>query len=379
MSTYLDYNASAPVAAEVVEVMNDVYRNHYGNPDSRTHEEGIAARELVEEARRQVAHLLGIEPYEVYFTSGSTESNNMAILGMAPWGKTHGKTHIIASKVEHKSILEPLAFLEKQGFRVDYVSPGPDGRIAPDQILSKVTERTLMVCLMHANNETGVIQPVQEVGAALRDTSVYFLLDGAQTCGKLVPEMRAAAYDFLSVSAHKLHGPQGIGVLAVRRKNYLLPPIQPIMLGGGQENGLRPGTVPVALVAGMGCAAELAEKTYQTWQEKTAATKEFFFKALAGSGVKYEINGTQECCMPNTLNISFPGVDSEALMLALKGTCSFSNGSACTAKDYSHSYVLEAMGLPIERIESAVRISWDVENISQGIDALIHTVNLLQN
>lgn len=378
MSVYLDYNASSPIDPRVLEVMTDVYRNHYGNPDSRTHTEGIAARELVEEARGRIAHLLGVESHEVYFTSGSTESNNMAILGMAQWGVEQGKTHIITSTMEHKSILEPIRCLEGRGFTADYIAPGADGRISAQELLRRVTDRTLMVCLMHANNETGVVQPVDEIGAVLRERDVYFLLDGAQTCGKLVPELRGLVYDFLSVSAHKFHGPQGVGILIVRRRNYKQPPIRPIMMGGGQENGLRPGTIPVALTAGMGCAAELAEREYKVWRDRTAETKRTFLTALKKSGVTFRINGDQEHCMPNTLNISFPGVDSEALMLALKGTCSFSNGSACTAKDYSHSHVLNTMGLSEEEMESAVRISWDVEEVSQGLQALIEMVRMLQ-
>lgn len=379
MSVYLDYNASSPIDREVLDLMIDIYLNHYGNADSRTHTEGTDARKYVEVARAQLAHLFGIESYEVVFTSGATESDNMAILGMEKYGIEHGKTHIITSSIEHKAILEPLHYLEGKGFMVDYVSPGSDGRIRTNDILDRIRSDTLMVCLMHANNETGVLQPIHDLGDALEQKGIFFLIDAAQTCGKLIEEIRNCKYDFLSASAHKFHGPQGVGVLVIKRKNLRMPPIVPIMFGGGQENGLRPGTLPVALIAGMGYASELAEKNNKEWRRKTNLVKEMLLEKLKNSSVKYSVNGSLIDCMSNTLNISFDGLDSEALMLAMKGVCSFSNGSACTAKDYSGSYVLKSMGLSEEGINCAVRLSWDVDyDVLTGFEKIIDRVLSLQ-
>lgn len=374
MSVYLDYNATTPVDPVVLDVMIDVYKNHYGNADSRTHSEGIYARELVENARQQIANLLDIQSHEVIYTGGATESDNIAILGLAQWGKENNKRHIVSTSIEHKAILEPLHFLENHGFEVDYILPKQTGRVEVEDVLAKVRADTLMVCMMHANNETGILQPIHEIGEALNKIGVYFLIDAAQTCGKMVRELCACKYDFLSASAHKMHGPQGIGFLVAKRKNYQFPPLKPIMYGGGQENGLRPGTLPVALIAGLGCAAQLAGGSYQKWKEVTSKTKRKLLKILSESGLTYVINGAQEYCMPNTINISFQGVDSEALMLALKGTCSFSNGSACTAKDYSSSFVLSAMGLSEERIGSAIRLSWDMQDIMDGFSEILEMV-----
>lgn len=378
MSVYLDYNASTPINLDVLQIMNDVYKNHFGNADSRTHLEGSTAKEIIEKARNQVARLLDVNPFEICFTSGATESNNIAILGMAKWGKIIGKTHIITSSIEHKAILEPIRYLESKGYDVDYLDPISDGYIDPNMIESKIRPNTLMLCLMHANNETGIIQPIREIGNLLQEKEVYYLIDAAQTFGKLVEDISSSSYNFLSASAHKFHGPQGIGVLTIRYKGSLRPPLSPIMFGGGQENGLRPGTLPVALIAGMGYAAELALKTHNEWKNRTKTIKQQVVSLIEQADIRYKINGNQKYCMTNTLNISFLGVDSEALMLALKGKCSFSNGSACTAKSYEPSHVLLRMGYNEERIESAVRLSWDVEDISIGINEIINMVKQLQ-
>lgn len=361
MSLYLDYNASTPLNPKVAELMTGLLSDKYGNADSRTHEHGTAARETVEEGRRHIAALLAIEPNEVIFTSGATESDNIAILGMASHGVNTGKKHIIATAIEHKAVLEPLNHLAKQGFDVDFVSPDESGRISADNVTSKVRKDTLMVSLMSANNETGVIQPFIEIGDTLTGSDTNFHIDAAQSCGKMVDELRKAKYDMMSITAHKMYGPQGIGALILRNRKYKKPPIKPITFGGGHENGYRPGTLPVILVAGFGKAAEIALSSYSSNWKRYEEIKVDILRILADSGVQYEINGTQKACMPNTLNVSFLGVDSEALMLTTKQYCSLSNGSACTSNDYAHSHVLTAMGLSDERIESAIRISWGFE------------------
>jgi len=376
MSIYLDYNASTPVDERVLASMISAYREYYGNSESRTHDYGNNAHNQVEIAREKVVSLIGVSKNEVVFTSGATESDNLAILGLEAYGIQEGKKHIITTSIEHKAVLEPIKVLEKRGFDVDFISPDISGRINSDHLLSKVRSDTLLVSVMHANNETGIIQPVQEIGDVLDKTETYFHIDAAQSCGKLVDEIRNLKYDLLSLTAHKMYGPQGIGALILQKKKYRKPPIHSIQYGGGHEGGLRPGTLPVALIAGLGKACEIAEEEYKKALEHYIATRAEIIKILNNSGVSYEINGTSECCMPNTLNVSFLGVDSEALMLATKQYCSISNGSACTSHDYSHSHVLTAMGLPDDRIESAIRISWGKQHFNYA--GLYNTIRVVK-
>ena len=358
MSVYLDYNATTPVDPRVLDVMIKVYRNDPGNADSRTHDFGEQARKITEHARKQVAELLDVTPEEAFFTSGSTESNNVAIQGLREYAALSGKKHIITTSIEHKSVLNTVKYMESQGFDVDYVSPDISGRVSAEDVLNRVREDTLLVSIMHVNNETGTIQPVKEIGDALAERDVLFHVDATQSCGKLVDQIRELHYDMLSLSAHKFRGPQGIGALILRRRNYRLPPVKNVYFGGQQEHGLRPGTTPVALVAGMGKACELAQNEYEEEARENQVIKNEILDLLNSEGVLYELNGDPEYCVDNTLNICFEGISSEALMLSAKQYCAISNGSACTSKSYDPSYVLIAMGIPVDRIESSVRISW---------------------
>ncbi len=362
MSIYLDYNASTPIDPRVLSVMVDVYQNHFGNADSRTHEFGESARSMTETARGQVAELLGVNKDEVFFTSGATESNNIAILGLRAFGEAKNKKHIITSSIEHKAILGAAKALSENGFEVEYVDPDESGRVNPEKLTSMIRPDTLLVSLMHVNNETGIIQPVKEIGDYLRETETLFHIDATQSCGKLIDEVRSLHYDLMSISAHKMHGPQGIGALIMRKKRYRLPPVKPIMYGGGQEHGIRPGTLPTALIAGFGETCAIAEKEAAQDNAMCCKIKESLLDLLEKSGVEYVINGDQKHCVPTTLNVSFLGVSSEALMLATKQYCGVSNGSACTSSSYSHSHVLSAMNLSDEYIESAIRISWGKES-----------------
>lgn len=362
MSIYMDYNATSPIAPEVLDVMIDVYKNYIGNADSRTHDYGVQARSIVENARKQVASLLDISPSEVFFTSGATESNNIAIQGLETYAIASKKRHIITSSIEHKAVLETVKALKKKNFKIDIVDPDSSGRVDFNTILSKVKKDTLLVSLMHVNNETGQIQPVQELGEELEKRNVLFHVDATQSCGKLVEEMRTLKYDMLSFSAHKFGGPQGIGALILKKKNYKLPPVKAITYGGQQEHGIRPGTVPVALVAGCGKACELAEIKYQDNFKKVSYIKKIILELLRSSGIEYSINGAPEFCMNNTVNVCLRGVSSEALMIMTKNNCGISNGSACTSKNYALSYVLTAMGVPVEQIEGSIRISWGADS-----------------
>ena len=374
MGIYLDYNASAPINPEVLDYMFDVYKNSYGNADSRTHDYGEEARRIVEDARSQVANLLDIGTGEVFFTSGSTESNNIAIQGLIDYAIENNKKHVITSTIEHKAVLETVKSLEKYGFEIDLVSPDESGRIAVEEVINLVKDNTLLVSIMHANNETGIIQPVKEIGDYLSEKGVLFHIDATQTCGKLIKELKELKYDMMSLSAHKLSGPQGIGALILRKKRYKLPPVKAITYGGQQEHGIRPGTIPVALVAGLGKACEIANENYEKNLTAYIERKQMVLSLIADSGLDISINGDQNYCMPNTVNISINGVESEALMLSSKQYCGISNGSACTSHDYSPSYVLTAMGLDADRISSAIRISWgadtDIGQMSENLTSL---------
>lgn len=379
MSIYLDYNASTPIDERVLEAMIVSYREYYGNADSRTHDYGQRASQKVENARKQVALLLGIQTNEVIFTSGATESNNIAVLGLEEYGQKSNKRHIITTSIEHKAVLEAANHLNKKGFEVELISPNESGRLDFSFLLSKVRPDTLLVSVQHVNNETGIIQPVKEIGDVLWKTDTLFHIDAVQSCGKLVDEIRSLHYNMLSLSAHKMHGPQGIGALALRRKENKRPALQPIVFGGGQEGGLRPGTLPVALIIGLGKACEIARHEYNDNLIKYKQNKQRIIETIAKSGIVYGINGDQAYCMDNTMNISFLGIDSEALMIATKQYCSVSNGSACTSHDYSPSHVLMAMGLLEERIESAIRFSWGNQPIELILfEKLLEAVKIQQ-
>ncbi len=372
MPVYLDYSATAPPLPEVLEAMIEVLRNNYGNAGSRTHIFGQRANEAVEQARKQIGAVLGVEKSDVIFTSGATESNNIAILGLAQWGAENGKRHIVSTAIEHKAVLEPLAHLAQRGFEVELVPVDHTGRVRVEDVLSRVREDTLMVSVMHANNETGVVQPIKAIGDELAKTSAYFHVDGAQSFGKLVDALQDCRYDLLSVSGHKIYGPQGIGALVRKPRRLKRPPIKPIAYGGGQERGLRPGTLPVALIVGFAVAAEVAHRNHPQWLNSCLDIKRSIVQQL--ELVRYEINGTTEHSLGNCLNISFTGVDSEALMIALKDHYAFSNGSACTSSSYTPSHVLTAMGLDQQRVDSALRISWGPSVTSVDLQPLVDYV-----
>lgn len=358
MSIYLDYNASAPIDPRVLDYMINIYRGTIGNADSRTHDFGDSARLIVENARKSVANILGIKSDEVFFTSGATESNNIIIQGLKEYANESGKKHIITTAIEHKAVLQTVKALKKEDFDVTIVYPDLSGRISSDDIIKKVREDTLIVSVMHVNNETGIIQPVSEIGDYLYDKETFFHIDATQSFGKLVDDLKVLKYDMLSMSAHKIYGPQGVGAMVLRKRRYKLPPVRGIMYGGQQEHGIRPGTIPVALVAGLGKACELASNSYMENEKHCKKLKKMLTELLDTSGIVYTIIGDQQFCISNTINISFTGVSAEALMLSTKEYCGISNGSACNSNSYEPSYVLAAMKIPFDTIDSSVRISW---------------------
>lgn len=376
MSVYLDFNSSAPIDRRVLDYMIDIYKNTVGNADSRTHDFGDNARKVVENARSQVARLLDINKDEVFFTSGATESNNIAIQGLKEYGLKEGKKHIITTSIEHKAVLESVKAMEKDGFEVNFLDPDFSGRVSAKTVLDAVRDDTLLVSVMHVNNESGIIQPIQEIGDALEEKKVLFHIDATQSFGKLVDELQTVKYNMLSMSAHKIGGPQGVGALVLRKHRYKLPPVKPIMYGGQQEHGIRPGTIPVALVGGLGKACEIAQIEHKKNQDKCRKIKNVLVDELKDSGLKYRFNGDQNYCIPSTMNLCIDGVSSEALMLSSKQYCSVSNGSACNSNSYKPSYVLTAMGIPEEQINNSIRISWGAEESIDEISSSFN--NLLQ-
>ena len=358
MATYLDYNASAPMDSRVLERMIEIYRSHYGNADSRTHSFGTEAKEIVAESRKTIADILKIDSNDLIFTSGSTESNNMATVGLLDYALKTGRNHFITTAIEHKSVLEAMKYMQSKGCEVDIVSPDESGRVKASQILDLVTEKTLLVSMMHVNSETGIIQPIEEVGEALSKTKTYFHIDATQSFGKLNDTLRRTKYSMMSLTAHKLGGPQGVGAIVLRRdETYRRPPIKPLLFGGQQERGFRPGTTPVALVAGFALAAKLCDQEAAEHMKKCQEIKNTFMASI--DSLDYVINGDPQYCIPSTINISFTGVDAESYFVALKDEYAFSNGSACNSGSHAPSYVLTAMGLDEKRINEAIRISWD--------------------
>ena len=353
---YLDYNATTPLDPRVFEAMREWYAGPPSNSGSGTHVYGQRARDAVERARQQVAEVLGAGPEEVFFTSGATESNNIAILGLTSFAEQTGRKHILSTSIEHKAVLEPLDELRRRGFDVELLPVTEGGYVEPDVLKDHLRSDTLLVSVMHANNETGVLQPLNAIAELLVETDTLFHTDAAQTFGKDVEELRNLKCDFISISGHKIYGPQGVGALYVRRRGAARRPLDSLLFGGGQERGLRPGTIPVPLVVGLGAAAEFAASEHDTRASAASRIKE---QLLAGlQSVEYRINGDLSRSQPHVLNVSFPGVDSEALMMALKDEIAISNGSACTSASYAPSHVLLAMGLDEDRISESVRISW---------------------
>ncbi len=327
-----------------------------GNAGSRTHEYGLRAKRAVQLAREQVAAVVGATGDEVVFTSGATESNNIALLGLAAFGEESNRRHIISTTIEHKAVLEPLEVLEAKGFTLTLVSPDSSGRIAPEAIADALRPDTLLVSVMHANNETGARQPLLEIAELLKDSDAYFHVDAAQGYGKDLEPLRSERIDLISVSGHKIYGPLGVGALVARRRGFKRAPLKPIMYGGGQERGLRPGTLPVPLIVGLGVAAEAALEDNEARKARCLAVRDEALAALEPLGIRMHAN--EEHTLLHVLNFSVPGLDSEAIMVALKGVAAVSNGSACTSQSYTPSHVLEAMGLPDEAIAGAIRVSW---------------------
>lgn len=355
---YLDCAATTAVDPRVAELVLRLMAEDFGNAGSRTHLYGAAAKAEVALARERIAEPLAASPEDVIFTSGATESDNLAILGLARWGRSEHRRHIISTAIEHKAVLECLDHLRFEGFEITLVSPDAAGYISAEDILRAIRSDTLLVSVMHANNETGAIQPISELADKLSShPAVFFHVDAAQTFGKESATLAHPRIDLVSISGHKVFAPKGVGALLAKRREGRRPPLAPLMFGGGQERGLRPGTLPVPLVAGLGLATELAEGEREARREACLTQREAALSAFAM--LNATVHGDSERgVLPNILSLAVPGLDSEAVMVATKHLVAVSNGSACTSARYEPSHVLSAMGLASDVIGGTVRLSW---------------------
>ncbi|RVU18488.1 aminotransferase class V-fold PLP-dependent enzyme [Methylobacterium oryzihabitans] len=355
--TYLDCAATTAVDTRVADLVLRLFTEEFGNAGSRTHVFGLEAHRAVGEARERIAKALACSTDEVVFTSGATESDNLAILGLSAWGIETGRRHVVTTAIEHKAVLEPLAYLASQGFEVTHVQPDRQGYVTASDVLAAVRPDTMLVSVMHANNETGALQPITAIADGLSDGGPFLHVDAAQTFGRKTLDLHHRRIDLVSLSAHKVFGPKGVGALIARRRGGSRPRLRPLQFGGGQERGLRPGTQPVPLIAGFGLAAELAERECQN---RAAICQRIRNEALAALATLQPIihGDERRGVLPNILSVALPGLDSEAVMVALKGVAAISNGSACTSSSYEPSHVLAAMELPDDVIAGTVRMSW---------------------
>lgn len=377
---YLDYAASTPVAPEVIAVMQECLglEGNFGNPASRSHLYGWLAEEAVENARAQVADLLVADPREVIWTSGATEAINLAIKGAAFAAKHSGQgEHIVTSTIEHKAVLDTVNWLAQQGFRVTKVAPNSAGEITTEAVKSALEEDTVLVSIMHANNETGVINDIAAIGALVREAGAVFHVDAAQTLGKLPLDMSVLEVDLLSASAHKIYGPKGMGALYVRRRPGLRVEAQ--IHGGGHERGMRSGTLATHQIVGFGQACALALALLEEDNQRITALRERFWQRLSVLP-NVSVNGGDAKRLSGHLNIAFSDVNGDLLLAGLTGVAA-SSGSACTSASVAPSYVLAAMGLSAQDAHSSLRFSLGRYNTEAEIDAaaelIIDTVERL--
>jgi len=355
---YLDNQSTTRLDPRVLEAMLPYFTEHFGNPHSTSHVYGRIAAEAIERARGEVAALISADPREIVFTSGATEANNLAVKGAARFARAHPRDvktrdHIVTLPTEHKCVLESCAQLEREGFAVTYLPVEPNGLVALDKLAAALTERTLLVSVMAAHNEIGVIQPLAEIGALCRARGVLFHSDAAQAAGKIPLDVEAMHIDLLSISGHKVYGPKGVGALYVRRRPRVR--LLPLIDGGGQERGLRSGTLPTPLCVGLGHAAMIAASEMTGEAARLRGLRDRLYQGLARRVPELSLNGDPERRLAGNLNLTFPGIEAPALIEACP-TIAISTGSACTSATVEPSYVLRALGLPDTLANSAIRI-----------------------
>ena len=376
---YLDYQATTPLDPKALEAMMPYLTDNFGNPHSRSHAFGWAAEEAVDIAREQIANLIGANPKEIIFTSGATESNNIAIKGIAEFYKEQ-KNHVITLTTEHKCVLESVRYLGQNGFNTTFLPVQKNGIIDLEKLKSVITDKTVLISIMAVNNEIGVIQPIKEIGQICKENGIYFHTDCAQAFGKIPLNVDEMNIDLMSISAHKIYGPKGIGALYVRRKPRVR--ILPLLSGGGQERGIRSGTLPTPLIAGFGAAAKLAKENMVKDNKQTSYLSDKLYKKLADNIPDIFLNGDTKQRYPGNLNISFAYIEGESLMMAIKDLA-VSSGSACTSASLEPSYVLKALGVKDEMAHSSIRFGigrfTTEDEIDYAADLIIGAINKLRD
>ena len=368
---YLDNAATTPLDPRVLDAMLPYLREHFGNAASRSHRFGWVAEEAVNQARRQVGDLIGASPKEIIFTSGATESDNMAVKGVARMYRDQGR-HIITQQTEHKAVIDPCKFLEREGYRVTYLAVDDKGRIDLDGLSNAIGDETILVSIMFANNEIGTIQPIAEIGRICKERGVIFHTDAVQAFGKVPIDVEGMGIDLLSISGHKVYGPKGVGALYVRRTRPRVR-CEAVLHGGGHERGMRSGTLNVPGIVGLGAAAEIAGREMAQESRRLGVLRDRLWESLNSQLNEIARNGGPEHCLPNILNASFKYVEGESLMMGFD-TIAVSSGSACTSASLEPSYVLKALGVGEDLAHSSIRFSLGRFNTGQDVDYAVEQV-----
>jgi cysteine desulfurase len=366
---YMDNHATTPVDPRVLEAMLPYFNERFGNSASRNHAFGWTAEEAVENARAQIARLINATPKEIIFTSGATESNNLALKGAAEMYREKGN-HIITQVTEHKAVLDTCKRLEKYGYEVTYLPVGKDGRVNPEDVRKAITPKTIIISIMYANNEIGVVQPIAEIGKIAKEKGVLLHSDGVQAIGKIPVDVQADNVDMLSMTAHKIYGPKGVGALYVRRRNPRVQ-LSAILDGGGHERGMRSGTLNVPGIVGFGKACDICMNEMATESARMIALRDRLRKGLEAKLDEIYINGTMEHHLPNNLNMSFAFVEGESLLMGINDIA-VSSGSACTSATLEPSYVLKALGVGEDLAHTSIRFGLGRFNTEEEVDYVVN-------
>jgi cysteine desulfurase len=367
---YLDYQATTPMDPRAVEAMMPYFTEKFGNPHSSSHSYGWEAEDAIDKARAQVAHIIGADEREIIFTSGATESNNLALKGVANFYKDK-RNHIVTLVTEHKCVLDTCRHLEEEGFQVTYLPVKQDGLVDLVELEKAITDKTVIVSIMAVNNEIGVIQPIAEIGKLCRAKGAFFHTDCAQAVGKIPLDVEAMNIDLMSISGHKIYGPKGIGALYVRRRPRIR--LQAMINGGGQERGMRSGTLPTPLIVGFGEACAIAEREMPEEAKRLQRLRDRFYDGIKAKLADVYLNGDLEHRIPGNLNLSFAYVEGESLILGIKDL-SVSSGSACTSASLEPSYVLRALGVEEELAHTSLRISFGRFTTEEEVDYAVQEI-----
>jgi cysteine desulfurase len=368
---YMDNHATTPVDPRVLEAMLPYFGEKFGNAASRNHAFGWTAEEAVENARGQIASLVGASPKEIIFTSGATESDNLAIKGVAEMYREKGN-HIITQVIEHKAVLDTCKRLEKYGYEVTYLPVAKDGRVSPDAVRKAITPKTILISIMYANNEIGVVNPIAEIGKIAKEHGVLFHVDGVQAVGKIPVDVQKDNIDLLAISAHKIYGPKGVGALYVRRRNPRVQ-LSAIIDGGGHERGMRSGTLNVPGIVGLGKACELCQKEMAEEGARMRRLRERLKDGIFARLDEVFINGSMEHRLPNNLNVSFAYVEGESLLMGINDVA-VSSGSACTSATLEPSYVLKALGVGEDLAHTSIRFGIGRFNTEEEVDYVVNRI-----